>query len=255
MRQVLRFSADSLILGHCPYQIKGDLVALNIQLDLDLCGRVMRTANRVVFRMPDRYGHLARTIERRQCRRILEIGVWDALHSIEMIEAALRHHAPRDVAYFGFDLFDLADATMLDREISKAPPSLAHVQSVLQPYVERGVTVHLFRGDTQRLLPELAPSLPRMDFIFIDGGHSEATVRSDWSSASQCLGPESVVLFDDYVDPRSAAVTGVGVNAVVDSIDTERFHVRRLRPVDRFQKAWGTLHIALVEVTVADQRR
>lgn len=127
-----------------------------------------------------------------------------------------------------------------------------HVRSVLQPFVELEVTVQLFRGDTKNLLPKLAGALPQMDFVFIDGGHSETTVRNDWTCVQRVMGPETVVIFDDTVDPRSAQITGVGVNDVLASIDPDNFTMRRLRPVDCFLKTWGTLRIAL---TVVRRRR
>ena len=222
--------------------------------ELDAPGRSQRTLNRLRYGMPDRYGHLSQTIQRQGARRLLEIGVWDAVHSAWMIEAALQQHRPDEIAYYGFDLFEHADESTIDREISKAAPTMQHVRSVLQSFVDQGVTVHLFRGDTTAVLPQIASVLPRMDFVFIDGGHSEETVRSDWTWVSQCIGSESVVIFDDYVDPRSAAESGVGVNAVVDTLDTTRYARRLLRPVDRFSKPWGTLRIAFAEVTLRAQQ-
>jgi Methyltransferase domain len=216
--------------------------------ELDAAGRFERTVNRIKYGMPDRYGHLSQTIKRRRARRLLEIGVWDAVHSTWMIEAALKQHRPGEIAYFGFDLFEHADESTIDREISKAAPSLQHVRSVLQRFVDQGVTVHLFRGDSTVILPKLAPVLPRMDFVFIDGGHSEETVRSDWTSVAQCIGPESVVIFDDYVDPRSAIESGVGVNTVVNGLDSSQYKRRLLQPRDKFPKPWGTLRIAFAEI-------
>lgn len=211
--------------------------------------KVQRTANRLLYGMPDRYGHLTRTIEHRRCRRIMEIGVWDAVHSRAMIQAALRHHPPESVAYYGFDLFEQANAIVIAAEISKPPPSLAHIRAALQPFVKLGVTIHLVRGDTKIVLPQIAAALPPMDFVFIDGGHSEGTVRNDWTWVQRLMGPATVVIFDDTVDARSAEVTGVGVNAVLASIDADRYVMHQLRPVDTFRKPWGTLHIALTTVT------
>jgi hypothetical protein len=222
--------------------------ALTHPSELDPIGRFQRTMNRLRYGMPDRYGHLSRTIQQQRARRLLEIGVWDAVHSRWMIEAALKQNRPDEIAYYGFDLFEHADASTIDHEVSKAAPTMAHVQSVLRPFVERGVTVHLFRGDTTTVLPRIAPVLPQMDFVFIDGGHSEETVRSDWTWVSHCIGPETVVIFDDYVDPVSVVESGVGVNAVVDAIDSSQYARRLLRPVDRFPKPWGTLSIAFAQV-------
>jgi hypothetical protein len=223
--------------------------ALTHPSELDAVGRFERTINRLRYGMPDRYGHLSQTIQRQRARRLLEIGVWDAVHSRWMIEAALRGSRPEEVVYCGFDLFEHADASTIDHEVSKPAPTMQHVRSVLRPFVEQGVTVHLFRGDTTIILPLIAPVLPTMDFIFIDGGHSEETVRSDWTSVSHCMGPDTVVIFDDYVDPVSMVESGVGVNAVVDAIDGSKYARRLLRPVDRFSKPWGTLSIAFAQVT------
>jgi predicted O-methyltransferase YrrM len=222
--------------------------ALTHPSELDAAGRLRRTLNRLRYGMPDRYGHLSQTIQRHRARRLLEIGVWDAVHSTWMIEAALKQHRPEEIAYYGFDLFEQADASTIDREISKAAPTMEHVRSVLRPFVEQGVTVHLFRGDTTTVLPEIAPALPCMDLVFIDGGHSEHTVRNDWTWVSRCIGPASVVIFDDYVDPRSAAESGVGVNAVVDALDASSYSRRLLRPIDTFPRPWGALRIAFAEV-------
>jgi hypothetical protein len=223
--------------------------ALTHPSELDPVGRFQRTVNRLRYGMPDRYGHLSQTIERQRARRLLEIGVWDAVHSRWMIEAALRQSPPQEIVYYGFDLFEHADASTIDHEVSKPAPTMEHVRSVLQPYVEQGVTVHLFRGDTTKVLPDIAPVLPTMDFIFIDGGHSEETVRNDWTWVSPCIGRDTVVIFDDYVDPVSVVESGVGVNAVVDGIDDSKYTRRLLRPVDRFPKPWGTLSIAFAQIT------
>jgi len=217
--------------------------------ELDAAGRFERTVNRMKFGMPDRYGHLRQTIKRQRARRLLEIGVWDAVHSTWMIEAALEHHRPDEISYYGFDLFEHADESTIDHEVSKAAPTMQHVRAVLQRFVDQGVTVHLFRGDTTVMLPKLAPVLPRMDFVFIDGGHSEETVRSDWTCVTRCIGPESVVIFDDYVDERSAVESGVGVNTVINGLDSAQYKRRLLHPRDKFPKPWGTLHIAFAEVT------
>lgn len=215
----------------------------------ELSGKLQRSVHRLLYGMPDRYGHLARSIAQRRSRRIMEIGVWDAIHSVWMIEAALLNHRPEDVAYYGFDLFEDLDPETLEREQSKSPPTMEHVRGVLRRFVDCGVRVHLFRGDTKLLLPRLVDALPQMDFVFIDGGHSEATVRNDWTHVERLVGPETVVIFDDYVDAESVIASGVGVNAVVDGIDRDRYGVRRLQPVDSFPKDWGTLSIALAEVT------
>jgi hypothetical protein len=204
--------------------------------------------------MSDRYGHLAREITRNKSRSILEIGVWDGEHSRLMLQAALRNHDPADVSYYGFDLFEEADEAVISQETSKFPPSMASVRRKLQSFAERGATIELFKGNTLEVLPAVVDSLPTMDFVFIDGGHSYETVRNDWQCARRLLGARSIVIFDDYVNREAVGQTSIGVNRVVDDIDRQIYSVSHLRPVDVFQKTWGTLKVRFVKVTPRPER-
>jgi hypothetical protein len=40
--------------------------------------------------------------------------------------------------------------------------------------------------------------LPKMDLVFIDGGHSTETVATDWENVKDLLHEKSIVFFDDY---------------------------------------------------------
>jgi hypothetical protein len=222
---------------------------------VDISEKARHAANRILFGMPDRYGHLAREITNNQSRTILEIGVWDGEHSGLMLQAALRNHAPADVSYYGFDLFEEADEAVISQEASKFPPSMASVRRKLQSFAERGACIELFKGNTLEVLPAVVDSLPKMDFVFIDGGHSYETVRNDWECVRRLLGTRSVVIFDDYVNGEAIGQTSVGVNRLVDEIDGEIYSVSRLRPVDVFRKSWGTLKVRFVKVTPRPERR
>lgn len=209
--------------------------------------KLKHVVNRVVYRMPDRYGHLAREVRHGRARTILEIGVWDGEHARMMIETALGQHAPDRIAYYGIDLFEDA----CDEALSvgdKRPPALAVVARKLRPFVQRGVAVHLHRGNSVELLPVLAPTWPSMDLIFIDGGHQGETVRADWEHARRLMGPRSIVLFDDYSDPATVSALKIGVNRVVDSIDRTMYTVEHLAPIDTFEKDWGVQRVRLVKV-------
>jgi hypothetical protein len=222
---------------------------------VDISEKARHAANRILFGMPDRYGHLAREITRNQSRTILEIGVWDGEHSRLMLQAALRNHDPADVSYYGFDLFEEADQAVISQETSKFPPSIASVRRKLQSFAERGATIELFKGNTLEVLPAVVGSLPRMDFVFIDGGHSYETVRSDWHCVRRLLGARSIVIFDDYVNREAVGQTGIGVNRVVDEIDGRIYFVSHLKPVDVFRKSWGALRVRFVKVTPRPERR
>jgi hypothetical protein len=42
-----------------------------------------------------------------------------------------------------------------------------------------GAKIFLFKGDTREVLPKVVNTLPMMDFIFIDSGHSLETIEND----------------------------------------------------------------------------
>lgn len=189
---------------------------------------------------PRRYRHLTATIDRHRCRRILEIGTWNGRHALQMIEAARRHHAADAVEYYGFDLFEWLDEEKLRREISKMPPPRDDVEARLRA---TGAQVRLFQGDTVETLPAALPELPKMDLVFIDGGHSYETVASDWNHVRRLMHPGTVVLFDDWWNDPEA-----GTDRVVAKIDRNLYEVEVLEPMDQFVKPEGLLEIRFVRV-------
>lgn len=205
--------------------------------------------NRILWGMPNRYGHLVKEVRRNRCHTIMEIGVWNGDRSKRMIQAALESDIPPTlIRYYGFDLFESADESVISKEASKFPPSMELVKKKLQSFIDMGVNINLYKGDTTKILPELVPVLPSMDFVFIDGGHSYDTVRSDWECVQHIIGECSVVIFDDYVNEAGIINMNFGVNKLVDSIDKRSYSVFLLRPVDSFRKEWGTLEVRFVKI-------
>lgn len=172
---------------------------------------------------PRRYDQLLEEIDTLHPRTILEIGTNDGRNAARLFQRAA--HYRDDVEYFGFDLFEsMNDATFL-REFSLAAPDQEKVDSFL---ARNGVLRRkLFSGNTIESLHKIKPQLPKMDFVFIDGGHSQETVASDWANVQDLLHPQSVVFFDDYPN--------WGVGPVVDAIDRSRWDVRILPISDVFR--------------------
>jgi predicted O-methyltransferase YrrM len=77
--------------------------------------------------------------------------------------------------------------------------------------------IHLIKGDTRKTLPMMLSFLPKMDFIFIDGGHSFKVVSSDWESSKRLMHEKTIVVFDD--------VECVGVKKVINSIDRQQYEL------------------------------
>jgi predicted O-methyltransferase YrrM len=211
--------------------------------------RAHRLYNRIRHGMATRYERLYQLVEAHQPATLLEIGVWNGWHARGMLA---RRRDPRAIEYYGFDLFEHADPGRIEREIGKAPPTRDAVRARLAEVVSPE-QVHLVAGDTTETLPAIVESLPPMDFVFVDGGHSLETVRSDWRCVERLLHPASVVVFDDYVNDAAVAAEGWGTNAVIDAIDRGRYDVELVPPTDWWEKPWGILQnrLAVVRPRVA----
>ena len=172
---------------------------------------------------------------RRLCpRRILEVGTNDGLNAVEMT-TLVRKLGVRDVEYYGFDLFEALDDKRMSLEFAIRPRSQTEVAGMLR---RRGVEgARLFAGDTRKTLPAAVRDLPKMDLVFIDGGHSYETVLSDWASVEPVIGPSTSVFFDDY--------PSFGVGRAVDEIDRNKWDITVFPTVDRFDHGGTTLEVQL----------
>lgn len=192
---------------------------------------------------PKRYRYLFDTIRQQRSRKIMEIGTWNGRRSVEMITLAQQFHAPSEVEYYGFDLFEQMTPEIYDEELSKKPPTLSEVKTLLEATNAR---IQLFQGFTQATLPAAVSSLPKMGVIFIDGGHSIETIANDWRYCSQLMDARTIVMFDDYYFDRN----DVGCKQVVEQIDRKEYRVEILPRRDRFKKPWGVLSINFVKVVL-----
>lgn len=159
-----------------------------------------------------------------------------------MIKLAKRYHGAKQVDYYGFDLFGQMTAEIFKDEKSKWPPTQ---QEAFNKLSATGANIHLFQGDTMKVLPEMTPKLPKMDFIFIDGGHSLETIANDWHWASQLMDNKTAAVFDDYWPGR----TDAGCKVTVDNIDRNKYSVTIWPITDKFSKTkFGPLSIKLARV-------
>ena len=138
-------------------------------------------------------------IRTHQCKNILEIGMGDGLNLEKMIELA-----GDGCEFYSFDnlWFDFSQ-----RAFDK---------------LKGNKNIHFYIGDTRKTLPAVVGELPKMDLIFIDGGHTEDVVGSDWEFCRRLMHAQTVCFFHDY--PMSA-----GVRKVVNRIGNG-FSVKIIRP-------------------------
>jgi len=209
-------------------------------LSARLSSRVIFEARQTFFG-PKRYEYLFETIDEKQCRRIMEVGTWNGRRALQMIERAKDFHLAEEIEYYGFDLFELMTNEVNKNELSKKPPTQHEVQKRLS---STGAKIFLFKGFSQRTLPQVVGKLPAMDMIFIDGGHSLETIANDWNYCRQFMDEDTIVIFDDYYFDRD----DVGCKPIVEMIDPKEYDVTILPRRDRFLKTWGILSINVVQV-------
>lgn len=195
-----------------------------------------------------RYEYLFDEIRKNKCKRIMEVGTWNGERAVEMIETAKKYNKAQDIEYYGFDLFDMMTKEIFNEEVSKKPPSLDHINNMLE---KTGARITLFRGFTKDTMPKAMPSLPKMDLIFIDGGHHIDTIKNDWYYTEQLMHDNTVVIFDDYWSGEWGKRTDAGCQSLISEIDRSKFNVEILPMQDSFTKDWGILKINFVKVTRA----
>ncbi len=180
------------------------------------------------------------------CRvNILEIGTYDGGTAIGLMD--LCHSRKCDPFYTGIDLFESMSKERQKEEIGKSrmAPSFKKVEKRIR---DTNYKFRLFHGDSRQVLPEilLHGLLPSQDFIFIDGGHSIETARSDWSYVRRLMHDSTVVLFDDYYHHDEK----LGPRPLIDELMVnQEFDVELLDPIDTISRSGMRIGMAkLVKV-------
>ena len=188
------------------------------------------------------YGPMFDYLNSHDCFNILEIGTNNGNNAIGMIKTAASRVPEDKIHYYGFDLFEDLTPELVGKEFSfeKSSP-MADVEKKIEDQTKAKAT--LFKGDTNKTL-EAAKELPKMDFIYIDGGHAVETVRNDWKHCSEKVKPEGVIFLDDYFPEMPF----IGCKFLLDEIDKSRFETVVLPTKDTYTQTWGRLVSQLVKV-------
>ena len=193
-----------------------------------------------------RYAQLAELIRNYKPKRIVETGTWNGGRAIEMALAAFENSDK--VHYTGFDLFQ--DATDETDKIEQNTKPHNHFNAVVKRLEEfatkmeedkKEFTFTLLKGDSKETMPRAKKELKKADFAFIDGGHSEKTVQSDYENLIHV----PVVVFDDYyskdVEDKIPDDEFLGTNRLLETMK-ENSRVFVLPSQDKV-KDGGTVHL------------
>lgn len=202
-----------------------------------------------------RYQHLIKSVDtasgnskKHKPFRILEIGVFDAAHGRQMVERATKN-GRIFVEYYGFDMFEQMTPEVNEAEVGKKTfaKSYDEVMKYLKERTKARV-IKLFKGDTKKTLPAAIPGLPKMDVIFVDGGHSLATVQSDFEHALKLAHEKTVILLDDYYPGDLTKGCAFLVENELKS--RHGLNVEVLEPIDAYPESGLSVQFVRVTLTV-----
>ena len=160
---------------------------------------------------------LLKIILEKKPKHFLEVGVFCGVTSRNICELLNNIHGD-DFSYIGFDLF----GEKTDQELNEVEPeyiknqkfsnplkhifynlllkenlnSIASIEKFLKKFKNN---ITLVRGDTNKTL--IQTDLSKIDFAFIDGGHSYKTTYNDLSMLySSMMNKSKTIVCDDYID-------------------------------------------------------
>jgi len=157
-----------------------------------------------------RYYPIIEYINKFYCENILEIGVCKGDTSIEM----LNYSKNKNVKYYGVDLFEDMEEHVFKNEVSIPANTMSEVESFLKSVSQN---VKLFKGFSNKIFDEVKALNIKFDLIFIDGGHSYETVKSDFENYSELLNDNGIIFFDDYTEEP-----GFGIKQYVDELSKNK---------------------------------
>ena len=142
-------------------------------------------------------------------KKFLEIGVFQGVTARNICELLYEIHGV-NFNYIGVDIFEHDEKSKNEvipninfrnplkqfyyRYIKKENPyNLISVKKLLKKFEKN---VEILKGDSKKILPKI--DLTEVDYVFIDGGHSYETVKSDLNNCKIVIENKGIVLCDDY---------------------------------------------------------
>ena len=169
---------------------------------------------------------LLQLIKEAKPSNFLEVGILEGATSRNVCEL-LDVIKNGDFTYTGIDLFgedenfdNLKEFTPISKKISN-PLKWIYFKLILKmnPYSKKCVehllkkfkkSIKIYKGYSKDILKQI--NLNKIDFVFLDGGHSYETVKDDLGILTSNLKKNSIIVCDDY------NISQYGVKKAVDEI-------------------------------------
>ncbi len=199
---------------------------MNLILFIKFIYRVIRYS----FSSTKRYAFLLMSIYSVKPKSIIEIGVYNGKRAVELIETAKIFN--NNIKYYGFDLFEefYISKNLINKELSKFPLSKKNIKIKLKNFSN----INLIKGNTKKTLPKFIKKNKYIDFVFIDGGHSLSTIKSDWQYIKKIISKKSLVVFDDYYETIKNFKGKFGCNNIINSLNSKIYKSKKFFVGDIF---------------------
>ena len=179
---------------------------------------------------------LLQQIEIYKPRNFLEVGVFQGVTSRNVCEKL--HEINRENFIFhGIDIFEDTNVDIDNQEMTikhnKISNPFKHLifNTILKKdlFSEESIynflkkfknNVRLYKGFSDTELPKI--DMSKIDFIFLDGGHSYKTVKSDLSLILKGMKKNKIIICDDYDQ------INYGVKKAVDELVNQVFEIKEL---------------------------
>ena len=194
------------------------------------------------------YTRLLEELNKRPITKIMEIGTSCGFTAVEMIRRASMKHGGDEsvIEYYGVDLFDALGP--MARDVEFVGDYLSNKEDAAKYITENTkAQIHLIAGNStsKTVRDQIMSYWPKMDLIYIDGGHSISTVIADWGLAMAMIDPDGVIIFDDYF----SEMPFIGCKTVIDNIiDKNEWGVQISEERDEYAHPFGHLTTQLVIV-------
>ena len=185
---------------------------------------------RYFFSDTKRYSFLLWQVFKKKPKSIIEVGVYNGRRAIELIETAKIFN--KKINYYGFDLFEdfYKKKKMIEKESSKFPLSKKQIERKIN-FLKN---IELIKGNTRITLLKFSKKIKKVDFVFLDGGHSLRTIKSDWKNTERIISSNSIVVFDDYYETIDNLKDKFGCNKVIDSLSNKKYVISKNKTGDIF---------------------